>query len=99
MCLGGCRIILGPKVSKKLLTDTAGPKQKRLILRRKSRWHNRSMRTKTTPLMRFARHSMFHERPSIATSSPKLRKKTPQTFSLYHTLSKEYCNEFSKYVT
>jgi hypothetical protein len=22
MCLGGCRIILGPKVSKKLLTDT-----------------------------------------------------------------------------
>ena len=27
MCLGGCRIILGPKVSKKLLTDTQGRKQ------------------------------------------------------------------------
>jgi hypothetical protein len=38
---------------------------------------------------------MSQERPSIATSRLKLhRKKTPQTFSLYHILSKEYCNGF-----
>src|SRR4051794_2241269 len=53
------------------------------------------MRTKTTPLMRFVGPSMFQEQRSIATSRLKLhRKKTPQTFSLYHILSKEYCNGF-----
>jgi hypothetical protein len=31
MCLGGCRIILGPKVSKKLLTDTGEAKATDLV--------------------------------------------------------------------
>jgi DNA invertase Pin-like site-specific DNA recombinase len=60
------------------------PKQKRLITLRRSPLRNRSMRMKTTPLMKFAGRSMSHERPSIATSRRKLRKKIPQTFSLYH---------------
>src|SRR5882672_5832120 len=53
-----------------------------------------STETRQTQLARFARCLMSQEQPSIATSRPRLQKKIPPTFSLYHILSKVFCNGF-----